>query len=205
MIAPMRVALILVAILGCSNRSADRIGGPSKEPVAQMPVAAEAPAPEPPAAPPTEEAAAPAPPPPPPAGEGIVAGGKVDEETAVPTRGAESKRRGIDEARAAGVLGPTDRAVFEVRGKVTLESTMKAADEALRPKLDAVQACYQKILAFEENLAGTLTLQVNAGKLAVVRTTLKHADLEKCVLDALATATLPTVGKATITLAFARE
>lgn len=178
------------------------------EPAAQMPAAAER---DPAAAEPAAAAEPPAVPPPPaeraesatggaPTGD-VVRGAPAES----PKRDRAAKGSAVDQARASGVLGPTDRAVFDVRGKVTLEATMKAADEALRPKLDAVQACYEKVLAFEENLAGKLTLQISAGKLTVVRRTLKHADLEKCVLDALATATLPNLGKATITLAFARE
>jgi hypothetical protein len=109
-----------------------------------------------------------------------------------------------ERARASGVLGPTDRAAFDVRGKVTFKTTNKSLDEAITAKRDALQACYDKALAFQEKLAGELTLQASAGKLSVARSTVKDAELEKCVLDALAGVALPK-GKASVTLAFARE
>lgn len=185
----MRVALILLAVVGCSKQSAT--------PRAEEPAAAP---------PPVTALQAP----PAPTGDTATAtatASPADERVG----GAESAKAGegtgsaLDDARASGVLGPTDRAAFEVRGKITIKTKVKALDEAVRSKLDAVQACYDKVLAFEENLAGELTLQARAGKLVVLRATLKHAELEKCVLDALASATLPKLGKATITLAFARE
>lgn len=193
MIARMRVAWILLAVVACSKQAEKPR---AEEPAATAPAALAAPAA------PEATTGAPPPPPPPPAGGSVgaaPAGDSADE-------GAESaKANAKEEARASGVLGPTDRAAFEVRGKVTIKTTTKALDEAVQPKLDALQACYDKALTFQDTLAGELTLKLASGKLAVARSTFKHAELETCVLEALADITLPKARKATITLAFARE
>jgi len=191
MIARMRVAWILLAIVGCSKQAdKPRAAEPvtATAPMAERAVTAE---PEP------TTAAPPSP------GGGSVGAAPVGDSADQESESARANAK--EEARASGVLGPTDRAAFEVRGKVTISATMKALDEAVRPKLDALQACYDKALTFQDSLAGELTLKLAAGKLAVARSTVKHAELETCVLEALADTTLPRARKATITLAFARE
>lgn len=193
----MRVAWILLAVVACSKQAETPR---AEEPTATLPTTLSAPAapPEPAERAETTTAA------PPPAGGRVGAAPAPDDDSA--DRGAESaKANAKDEARASGVLGPTDRAAFEVRGKVTIRASMKALDEAVRPTLDALQACYDKALTFQDTLAGELTLKLAAGTLSVARSTVKHAELETCVLEALAGTTLPKARKATITLAFARE
>jgi hypothetical protein len=185
----MRVAWILLALVACSKQAEKPR---AEEPAAAAPVTLAAPT-----APAEPTTAAP-----PPAG-GSVGAAPADDSVA---QGAErAKTNAKEEARASGVLGPTDRAAFDVRGKVTFKTATKALDEAVQPKLAALQACYDKALTFQDTLAGELTLKLAAGKLAVARSTVKHAELETCVLEALADITLPKARKATITLAFARE
>lgn len=189
----MRVAWILLAVVACSKQA--------EKPRAEAPIAtapATLAAPTAPAEPAEATTAAPAPP-----GGGSV-GASPDGDSA-DRRAQSAKESAKEEARASGVLGPTDRAAFDVRGKVTFKTTTKALDEAVQPKLAAVQACYDKALTYQDTLAGELTLKLAAGKLAVARSTVEHAELETCVLEALADITLPKARKATITLAFARE
>ena len=196
----MRAALLLVLAVACSKKATEP---PRAEQTATEPTAAAAP--EPPAAPesarplaaptPAEAAPAPtdtsattgaAPPPPPPSGGGTVRG-----------KGGSA----VDHARASGVLGPTDRAAFAVTGTIKIKSTDKAAAKLVEAKRDALQACYDQALRFQDTLAGELVLRVTAGKLAIARSTLKHAELEACVIDALGA--LET--KSSVTLAFARS
>lgn len=182
----MRVAWILLAVVACSKQA--------EKPRAEAPIATAPATLAAPTSPAETTTAAPAPP-----GGGSVGAAPEGERA---DRRAESAK---EEARASGVLGPTDRAAFDVRGKVTFKTTTKALDDAVQPKLAAVQACYDKALTYQDTLAGELTLKLAAGKLAVARSTVKHAELETCVLEALADITLPKARKATITLAFARE
>jgi hypothetical protein len=111
----------------------------------------------------------------------------------------------VDAARSGGMLGPSDQRAFQTNSKVSIKSfSSKDLDAAVKPHLDAVQTCYDKALEFADKLAGELTITVKDGKPTVTKSTVKNADLEKCVVDALALAALPKP-KATLVLAFKRE
>ena len=182
----MRVALLLVVVLiACSKKAADK--------QAEAPRAAQ-PATESAASAPADEAmkTGAAPPPPSPT------------VGAAPAEGGAGSGSAVDDARASGVLGPTDRAAFEVKGTIAIKSANAALTKSVEAKRDALQACYDKALQFQDTLAGELVLDVKAGKLAVGRSTLKHAELETCIREALADAALPKGGKASVTLAFKR-
>ena len=107
-----------------------------------------------------------------------------------------------DHARAQGVLGPTEGSAFIVKGSVTIKRSDQQLDAIVKPRLDKLQACYDHALEMQEALAGELTIAIKDGKPSVQTSTLKHVELEKCVLDALADALLPR--KATLVLAFKR-
>jgi hypothetical protein len=180
----MRVALLLVVVLiACSKKAADK---QAEAPRAAQPAtegAASAPADE------ARKTGAAAPPPSPIVGAAPAGAGSGSA---------------VDDARASGVLGPTDRAAFEIKGTIAIKSASAALTKTVEAKRDALQACYDKALQFQDTLAGELVLDVKAGKLAVGRSTLKHAELETCIREALADAALPKGGKASVTLAFKR-
>ena len=122
---------------------------------------------------------------------------------AVPNEG-RSKGSGTEAARNAGMLGPADRRAFPPDGTVSIKSfTSKDLDATVKTKLDALQACYTKALEFQEALVGELTIAVKDGKATVAKSTLGHAELEQCVVEALAGVTLPKA-KASLVLAFKR-
>jgi hypothetical protein len=174
MLGDMRATLLLLALAACSKQAADSGARQATSAPAAEAVAAESqPAP----------AAAP------------VAG-------AAPPSEAASETSAKDHARAQGVLGPTDQAAFGVTGAIAIKSASKDATKLFEERRDALQACYDKALVFDENLAGDVVLEIKAGKLVVARSTLKHAELETCVLETFTAAVLPK--KATITLAFKR-
>jgi hypothetical protein len=134
------------------------------------------------------------------AGSGAVGGGAP---AGGPSRGAGGGSA-IDQARASGVLGPTDQHAFAISGKVTIKSaSTKQLDAGAKTNLDAVKACYDKALEYKDTLTGELTVSVKAGKATVAKSTLKNPELEKCVVEALTA--LPKSGKATLVLAFKRE
>src|SRR5262245_37559293 len=132
----MRVALVLLAVVGCA-KSAERPasqepakgagethateGNAAAEPDKQLKV--EQPKPEVTAvAPPTGGAA---PPPPPAPGDGA----------APRDRG---KGSGIEAARSGGMLGPSDQRAFQVNGKVSIKKvTSKDLDATVKTKLEA--------------------------------------------------------------------
>jgi hypothetical protein len=121
----------------------------------------------------------------------------------------ESRNKGsgsaVEAARTGGMLGPADSRAFATNGKVSIKSfTSKDLDAQVKTKLDAVQTCYDKALEFKDTLAGELTITVKDVKATVSKTTVKNAELEKCVVEALAGATLPKA-KSTLVLAFKRE
>jgi hypothetical protein len=117
--------------------------------------------------------------------------------------GGSASGSAIDEARASGVLGPTDQHVFAIKSSVSIKrASTKQVDTAAKTSLEAVKACYDKALEFQDTLAGELTLTVKNGKATVAKSTLKNPELEKCVAEALTT--LPSGGKATLVLAFKR-
>jgi hypothetical protein len=201
----MRIALLLAVVVGCAksaekaamqeSKSAATGTAPEQTEVTDQPKgggAAQAPAPDPSSTDSLSVGGAP-PPPPPPNG---------------PTRGVKGNgdsQKNIDQARATGVLGPADQRAFQVNAKVSVKSsTLKALDETVRGKLEPLQACYDKALQFQDTLIGELTIALRAGKATIAKSTLKHAELERCVLDVIAAATLPQ-GKGTLVLAFARE
>ena len=112
---------------------------------------------------------------------------------------------GVEAARSGGMLGPSDQRAFVVNGKVSIKKTsLKELDEKVTAKLGAVQACYDKSLEFKDTIAGELTISVKAGTPTVAKSTLKDKELETCVVNVLKTASLPT-GKSTLVLAFKRE
>jgi hypothetical protein len=118
--------------------------------------------------------------------------------------GGAPKGSAVDQARASGVLGPTDQHAFVVASSVTIKrASTKSLDTTAKTKLDAVKACYDKALEFSEKLAGELTLSIKAGKATVSKSTLANAELEKCVVEALAA--LPKTTNGTLLLAFARQ
>lgn len=181
----MRYALVLLLAIGCAKKAADT-GARNTESAPAPAVSAPTAPPPPPAVLDQQAATGPAP------------GGSAN----APKGGSGSA---LDQARASGVLGPSERGAFEVKGTVTIKrSTLKAVDETVRPKLDKLQACYDKALEMQEALAGELTIEIKNGKAATGKSTLKNAELEKCVVDALAELTLPKT-KATLVLAFKRE
>ncbi len=138
-----------------------------------------------------------APPPPPPTGGSPA----PTDERKKETKGGG----GLEEARNTGMLGPADQRAFQTDGKVTIKKfSSKDLDAAVKTKLDALHDCYVKALEFHETLAGEITITVKDGAAKITGTTVKHADLEKCVIDALAGATLPKA-KATLVLAFKRS
>src|SRR5262245_1421128 len=111
----------------------------------------------------------------------------------------------VDAARSGGMLGPSDQRAFQNGGKVSIKSfSSKDLDAAVKTKLEDVQACYDKALEFADKLAGEVTITVKAGKPTVSKSTVKNAELEKCIVDALVAATLPKA-KATLVLAFKHE
>jgi hypothetical protein len=189
----MRLALVVILVAGCAAKKAgapasdqaDHSGGASTTAVTTPT--------------PTDPQAAP----PPPADERKQAE-KGTVGAAPPTGGAPGSGSAIDQARASGVLGPTDQQAFAIKSAVTIKkASTKQLDAAAKTNLDAVKACYDKALEFKDSLAGELTISVNAGKATVAKSTLKNAELEKCVVDALTA--LPASGKATLVLAFKRE
>lgn len=195
----MRAALILLLVVGCAKKGAER---QSAEPANTVGGAA------PPASAPTTTAVEPpkgvqqaetgvAPPPP---AEGAPRGGGA------PGGGGSAGGSAIDQARAAGVLGPTDQQAFAIKSSVAIKTaSTKQVDAAAKTNLDAVKACYDKALEFQDTLSGELTLAVKDGKATVAKSTLKHAELEKCVVEALTGLHALKRGKATLVLAFKRE
>jgi hypothetical protein len=183
----MRIAVLVIVLAGCA-KSADK-AAKQESTTGGVPVQA--------AEPPKTDSdglkqgdSSGGPPPPPPGGGG--------------SRGAGGSAN-VDVARGTGVLGPADQRAFNVTGKVTIKtSTLKALDQSARGKLEALQACYDKALEFQDSLVGELTLDLRAGKLAIAKSTLKHPELEKCVLEVFPADALPQ-GKGTVTLAFKRE
>ncbi|HEX5060810.1 MAG TPA: hypothetical protein VFV99_15685, partial [Kofleriaceae bacterium] len=134
-------------------------------------------------------------PPPPPAGGGPSQGAK----------GGEGGGSAIDQARGAGVLGPTDQQAFLVKGAVTIKSaSSKDLDAAVKEQLEALQACYDKSLEMNEKLAGDLTLAIKDAKASVSKTTVKDSDLEQCIVHVLEKVKLPK-GKSTLVLSFKRQ
>jgi len=112
---------------------------------------------------------------------------------------------GVDAARSGGMLGPSDQRAFVVKGKVSIKGhTSKDLAASVTAKLEDVQACYDKALEFKDTLAGEITIAVKAGKPTVAKSTVKNTELETCVIDVLKAASLPT-GKSTLVLAFKRE
>ncbi|HEY5923458.1 MAG TPA: hypothetical protein VIV11_17380 [Kofleriaceae bacterium] len=205
----MRVALVLVAVIGCA-KSGDKSARQAGEPASTVGSAAPgqgAPTPDQgalaqPQAVQTPEPTGAAPPPPP--------ADPLRDRNTESVGGSRARGEGgakgsaIDEARASGVLGPSDQRAFQANGKVTIKSfTSKDLDATVKGKLDALQTCYDKALQFQDTLAGELTIAVKDGKATLGKSTVKHADLEKCVIDALAGATLPK--KASLVLAFKRS
>jgi hypothetical protein len=188
----MRAALVLLLLVGCAKQSSKSAEpGPRETAVGGAPAGGGA-ASDTTSTSTNETAALPksptveAPPPPPP-NEGAKGGGAKDQ------------------ARSSGVLGPTEQQAFVSKGKVTIGTkTTRAVADVVKPALDKLQTCYDKALEYQDTLAGELTITVKAGKPVVAATTLKHAELEQCVVTALAGLTLPK-GKATLVLAFARE
>ncbi len=179
----MRAAWILVLAFGCSKQAADpaRESTPPTAPEA-MPAAA-------------AESTTNSPPPPPPATIQPLAG-------AAPTTDKMSAR---DEARSSGVLGPTEGSAFAVKGTVSIKrASTKPLDGAVRPKLEALQSCYDQALEMNDRLAGELTVAIAGGVPQVAKSTLHDAELEQCVVAALRAAALPK-SRATLVLAFARE
>ena len=197
----MRFALVLVAVLGCA-KSGEKSAGQAPDPATPVGGAA--------ATTPTA--------PPPPAGGSAPApieqdrlrakdqekgGGAAGGEGAAQNTGA-ANGSALDEARASGVLGPSDQRAFQTNGKVTIKKfDSKDLDAVVKGKLEALQTCYDKALQFQDTLAGELTIAVKDGKATLGKSTLKHTDLEKCVIDALAGTTLPK--KASLVLAFKRS
>lgn len=137
------------------------------------------------------------PPPPSPPPSPPTAGAPAD--TAAATSGSA-----VDQARASGVLGPTDQQAFAIKSSVAIKrATTKEIDATAKTSLDAVKACYEKALEFNEKLAGEVTLSIKAGKPTVAKSTLGNAELETCVVGALSA--LPKTAKGTLLLAFTRE
>lgn len=189
----MRLALVLLLVVGCAKKAADAPA--PTEPADRAAATSEAtPAPTTPtttgAAPPLEAQQ-----------DGVVGRGGADAP-----KGGEPDRRnqGVAEARASGVLGPTDQHVFTIKSSVSIKrASTKQLDTAAKTNLDAVKVCYDKALEFNETLAGELTMTVKDGKATVAKSTLKNPELENCVVSALTA--LPASGKATLVLAFKRE
>lgn len=177
----MRAAWILVLAIGCSKQAAE----PARE---STPAGASSPA----SAPTAPVTNSPAPPPP---------------AAIQPLTGAapEHRENARDEARSSGVLGPTEGSAFVVKGTVSIKrASTKPLDAAVRPTLEALQACYDQALEMNDRLAGELTLAIAGGVPQVKTSTLKDAELEQCVVAALRGATLPK-SRGTLVLAFARE
>lgn len=190
----MRAALILLLVVGCAKKGAERqspepantAGGAA--PPASAPVTATEPADR---ARQAETGAAPPPP-----AEGAPGG----------SGGGATGGSAVDHARASGVLGPTDQQAFAIKSSVAVKTaSTKAVGAAAKTNLDAVKACYDKALEFQDTLAGELTLAIKDGKVTVGKSTLKHADLEKCVVEALTELRAVKGGKASLVLAFKRE
>ncbi len=192
----MRAAWILVLAFGCSKQAADPArestppAAPESMPAAPEPAAAESM----PAAAADTTANSPRPPPP--------------AKTIHPLTGAvphADKASARDEARSSGVLGPTEGSAFVVKGTVSIKrASTKPLDGAVRPKLEALQACYDQALEMNDRLAGELTVAIADGAPQVTKSTLHDAELEQCVVAALRAAALPK-SRATLVLAFARE
>ena len=202
----MRLALVLVLVVGCAKKAGapandqpDRSGGASTTAVTTTS--------------PTDPQA-----PPPPVSDERARNQQAEKGTESvgvapptggapgggPTRGGAGSGSAIDQARASGVLGPTDQQAFAIKSSVKIKTaSTKQLDAAAKTNLDAVKACYDKALEFKDSLAGELTIVVKAGKATVAKSTLKNAELEKCVIEALTA--LPASGKATLVLAFKRE
>jgi hypothetical protein len=183
----MRLALVLLLVVGCAKKSGEST--PKDEPAGVG--AATPPAAEPPKAPESQAVTTTAP-------------GNAQDKAAPPSGGGAASGSAIDQARASGVLGPTDQHAFAVSGKVTIKSaSTKPLDAAAKTNLDAIKACYDKALEFKDTLAGQLTVSVKDGKPTIAKSTLNNPELEQCVVEALAA--LPKSGKATLVLAFKRE
>jgi hypothetical protein len=186
----MRIAVLVIVLAGCA-KSADK-AAKQESTTGAVPVQA--------AEPPKTDSS-----------DALKQGGGSGGPPPPPAPGGPGRTRGgggsanVDVARGTGVLGPADQRAFNVTGKVTVKtSTLKALDQSARGKLEALQACYDKALEFQDSLAGELTLDLRAGKLAIAKSTLKHPELEKCVLEVFPADALPQ-GKGTVTLAFKRE
>jgi hypothetical protein len=194
----MRVALFwfAVVVVGC-KASSDKAARQASEPPKSGAASSEGGG-----APAGNAAQEPAPPPPSPVAQGSAPpGGGPPDDPKKDGRGVG----GLEEARNAGMLGPADQRAFQTDGKVTIKKfSSKDLDAIVKTKLDALHECYVKALEFHETLAGEITITVKDGAAKITGTTVKHADLEKCVIDALAGATLPKA-KATLVLAFKRS
>ncbi len=158
----MRVALVVVALLGCSKHAAE-------SPAASTGAG--------------EPAMAPAPPPPPPAG------------------GSDQAR---DEARASGVLGPTEGSAFEEPAVQIKSASSDAIHKLANDRLDPLSRCYDRALE-KGRVSGELAVSIQDGKVRLDRTTITDRKLVNCVLAELRAASLPKDHtKHSLVLAFQR-
>lgn len=201
----MRGALLLIVVAACSSKKAAEPRAEETAP-ASPPAAVEAPAP----APEPTAGAAPAPDRQHAVDEARAQGvlGPTYEGSAFEPIEAAPKPDAVADRKSG--TGAAPAAGARVKGSVSIDriaviaGDKQLADAILR-RLARIEACYDKALAANPQIAGDITVTLEAAKVSIDRSTLSDAPLESCVADALGKPPLPRTGKASFKLVFQRE